>query len=275
MALFRNISTSFWTDSKVDDEFTPEDKYFFLYLLTNPHTNICGCYEISTKQMARETGYNEDTIDRLLKRMETVHNVIRYDRNTKEVLIIKWSKYNWNSSEKLSNAVLKYAAQIKSEPFKTLVQQLNDKTINITDIQNTVLAIESVIAIEKGIDTISIPYGCPIDMVSKEQKEQKKEKKPAALDVIISDYTENEELREALKAFVKFRKALSKGVLTERALNLNLNKLDTLADTDERKLAIVNQALERGWKSFYPLKEEPKEDNKPDMSKYDFVINNF
>ena len=272
MALYRNVSIGFWTDSKVYDEFTPEDKYFLLYLLTNPHTNICGCYEISTKQMARETGYNEDTIDRLLKRMETVHNVIRYDRTTKEVLIINWSKYNWNSSEKLSNAVSKYAAQIKSEPFKTLVNQLNDKTIDITDIQNTVIAIDPVIAIEKGMDTVSITYGYPMDTVSKEQK---KEKKPAALDVIISEYTDNEELKEALKAFVKFRKALSKGVLTERALNLNLNKLDTLADTDERKLAIVNQALERGWKSFYPLKDEPKEENKSDMSKYDFVINNF
>ena len=43
MAVFRTISNSFWTDSKVDDTFTPEDKYFYLYLLTNPHTNICGC----------------------------------------------------------------------------------------------------------------------------------------------------------------------------------------------------------------------------------------
>ena len=66
MAVFRTISNSFWTDSKVDDTFTPEDKDFYLYLLTNPHTNICGCYEISNKQMSRETGYNEDTIKRLI-----------------------------------------------------------------------------------------------------------------------------------------------------------------------------------------------------------------
>ena len=58
MAFYRNISINFWTDSKIDDDFTPEDKYFYLYLLTNPHTNICGCYEISMKQMERETGYN-------------------------------------------------------------------------------------------------------------------------------------------------------------------------------------------------------------------------
>ena len=32
MATFRSIHLTFWTDSKVDDDFTPEDKYFYLYL---------------------------------------------------------------------------------------------------------------------------------------------------------------------------------------------------------------------------------------------------
>ena len=39
MATYRNIHLSFWTDSKVDEEFTPEDKYGYLWCLSNPHTN--------------------------------------------------------------------------------------------------------------------------------------------------------------------------------------------------------------------------------------------
>lgn len=112
---------SFWTDSKVDDEFTPEDKYFFLYLMTNPHTNICGCYEISMKQMERETGYNTDTVKRLLHRMEKMHNVIRYSENTKEVLIVNWGKYNWSASEKVQKAVIEVAEHIKHEQFRKYV----------------------------------------------------------------------------------------------------------------------------------------------------------
>ena len=77
MAIYRTVHITFWTDPKVDDDFTPEDKYFYLYLLTNPHTTLCGCYEISMKQMVRETGYNEDTVKRLLKRMEYTHGVIQ------------------------------------------------------------------------------------------------------------------------------------------------------------------------------------------------------
>lgn len=73
---YSNLSMSFWTDSKIDDDFTPEDKYFFLYLLSNPHTSVTGCYEISMKQMERETGYNTDTITRLIQRMQDVHKEI-------------------------------------------------------------------------------------------------------------------------------------------------------------------------------------------------------
>lgn len=121
MAIYRNVSMNFWTDSKVDDEFTPEEKYFMLYLLTNPHTNILGCYEISTKQMERETGYNIDTIHRLINRMQDTHGVIKYDAATKEILIVHWSKYNWQKSDKVLKALVDAAAFIKSASFKAFI----------------------------------------------------------------------------------------------------------------------------------------------------------
>ena len=121
MANYRNISINFWADSKVDDEFTPEDKYFYLFLLTNPHTNICGCYEISMKQMERETGYNADTIKRLIARMQTVHDVIRYSDKTKEILILNWYKYNWSKSENVKKAVIAVASHVKDDTFKRYV----------------------------------------------------------------------------------------------------------------------------------------------------------
>ena len=42
MAIFRKVNNGFWEDEKVVDDFTPEDKYFMLYLMTNPHTNQVG-----------------------------------------------------------------------------------------------------------------------------------------------------------------------------------------------------------------------------------------
>lgn len=121
MAIYRNVRLSFWTDNKVIDEFTPEDKYFYLYLLTNPQTNLCGCYEISYKSMSEDTGYNKDTCLRLLKRFDEVHNVIKFNESTKEVLILNWYKYNWSSSAKTLSGVMATAKHIKCETFKKYV----------------------------------------------------------------------------------------------------------------------------------------------------------
>ena len=107
MAVYRNISMDFWTDSKVVDDFTPEDRYFHIYVLTNPHTNLCGCYEVSLKQIANETGYNTDTVLRLLDRFQNVHKTLEYCKETKEILILNWFKYNWTASPKLDKPLLK------------------------------------------------------------------------------------------------------------------------------------------------------------------------
>lgn len=118
MAYYRQIYTTFWTDSKVTDDFTPEDKYFYLYLLTNSRTNLCGCYEISKKQICNDTGYNTDTVTRLLERLESVHEVILYSEKTKEILLLNWHKYNWSKSDKLLKGVANEIKQIKSPEFR-------------------------------------------------------------------------------------------------------------------------------------------------------------
>ena len=124
MAIYRTVSMSFWTDSKVVDDFSPEDRYFYLYLFTNPHTNLCGCYEISLKQMSVETGYNVETICTLLKRFEAVHNIIRYSPKTKELLLLNWHKYNWTASEKFRKPLLKEISEVKEIDYREYLQDI-------------------------------------------------------------------------------------------------------------------------------------------------------
>jgi len=121
MSVYRTLQLSFWTDNKVQDDFTPEDKYFYLYLLTNPQTNICGCYEISYSEMIIHTGYNKETIIRLLDRFEKVHDLIRFSPETKEILILNWYKYNWSKSPLTLKGVRKEAERIKCEAFMNYV----------------------------------------------------------------------------------------------------------------------------------------------------------
>ena len=87
MGIKRVVDTDFWTDEKVMLLFSPEDKLFFLYLMTNPHTTQLGIYKILTKQIAFELGYSLETVEILLDRFENSYDIVRYSNKTKEIAI--------------------------------------------------------------------------------------------------------------------------------------------------------------------------------------------
>jgi len=116
MALYRQVHCAFWCDdTDILETFSPEDKYFYLYLLTNPHTTQCGIYEISVKHMILETGYNQETIEKLITRFETTYKKIKYNRATKELAIKNWLKYNNINSPKVQICVERELAKIKDK----------------------------------------------------------------------------------------------------------------------------------------------------------------
>ena len=146
MANYRNIQVSFWTDSKVIEDFTPEDKYFYLYLMTNPLTTLCGCYEISRKQMSIHTGYSVETIDNILYRMETLHDILRYNKETRELLLLNWHKYNWVGSDKVLKGAYIETLKIKDAEFRAyLFYTLKEHGYEVPE-----------------LDTLSIPYPYPL-----------------------------------------------------------------------------------------------------------------
>lgn len=142
MAIYRSIQMTFWTDIKISENFTPEDKYFYLYLFTNPHTNLAGCYEISLRQMVSETGYSKETIERLIKRFSEIHKVAFYSYETYEVLLVNWHKYNWTSSDKFRKPLETQIKNIKFAGFKEYLTYI----------------------FEQG-DTVSIPYAYPMHTI--------------------------------------------------------------------------------------------------------------
>ena len=127
MAIYRTVSLTFWEDNKIVDDFTYKDKYFLLYLLTNPHTNLIGCYEVSIRQMSNELGLDKSEVEELLTRMEQVHKVILYAEETKEILIKNWHKYNWTKSDKLLKKVEALIKYIKNERLRKELEEILKK----------------------------------------------------------------------------------------------------------------------------------------------------
>ncbi len=98
------------------------------------------------------------------------------------------------------------------------------------------------------------------------KKERKSKSK--SYDEQIVEYTENEELQNALKAFIQMRSFIKKP-LTEYALKLMLNKLDELGNTDDTKIAILNQSITNNWQGIFPLKDGNTKREKQPEKKYD------
>lgn len=61
----RMIKDSFWTDPWVEGQ-SERTKLFYLYLLTNPHANIAGVYEVTDRQLSFETGIPPEEMKSLL-----------------------------------------------------------------------------------------------------------------------------------------------------------------------------------------------------------------
>jgi hypothetical protein len=99
-------------------------------------------------------------------------------------------------------------------------------------------------------------------------KKKKPKKQTKSYDEQIAEYTENEELQNALKAFVQMRSFIKKP-MTEYALKLMLKKLDELGNNDTAKIAILNQSITHNWQGIFPLKNEYTNQEKQPEKKYD------
>lgn len=140
MGIKRIVDTSFWTDGKVDD-FSPEDKYFMLYLMTNPFTTQLGIYEISVKQVAFQLGYSVDSVNVLLDRFENKYNMIAYSKHTNEVAIKNY----------LRHSIIKGGAPVRDCLVKELKKVKNKSLItwvfsNIKDYENLNETVKKIIS---------------------------------------------------------------------------------------------------------------------------------
>ena len=113
MSIYRHVHINYWQDAFILD-LTPEEKYFYVYLLTNSKTKQCGIYELPMRIIETETGYNRETIDKLINRFEEYKKIV-YDKSTKEIYLKNWTKHNRITSFKVKKCVEKELSKVKSK----------------------------------------------------------------------------------------------------------------------------------------------------------------
>ena len=108
MSKQRLIDTRFWDDSYVLT-LDPSEKLLFLYLLTNPLTAICGVYEVALRRIAFDTGFDADTVTRILGRLERDGRCVYRDG---WIALHNWLKYQ-TASPRVRQGI---EAQLKGVP---------------------------------------------------------------------------------------------------------------------------------------------------------------
>lgn len=133
MAEYRYVHTRFWEDPDML-ELTWEQKYFYLYLLTNPKSSQCGISEFPMKLVAVHTGFNEEKILELINFFENKLKKIKYNPDTNEIAMRNWGRYNYLADN------IKVRKHIESEFEKVkdvrLIEFVRDKKVNIPKEEN-------------------------------------------------------------------------------------------------------------------------------------------
>lgn len=167
MAIYRYVRTEFWKDAKVLEEMTPEDKLFFLYILTNTNTTQIGIYKIPKKQIGFELGYSIETINTLIDRFENYYKILKYNPETRELAVRMWGKYNLNKGGK---PIL--------DCIKKEIREVKDKTL-LAYVAENILKEDIKIEFEKLIDDTyndTFDKDSTISIQKEKEKENKKEK---------------------------------------------------------------------------------------------------
>lgn len=183
MAKFRQIQTDFWSNPYVQEEMTPEDKFFYLYLMTNEKSTQIGIYKITKKQIAFDMGYSIESVGNLLKRFIEQHKLIKYDSETREIILLEWAKINLNKGgkpfEDLISSELKEVKQKKfieiiyhqceKKEIKKIIEKYIDKpkeNKNISDNSDDEKIIEAEIVEENIEDITKSPKNATFDDTS-------------------------------------------------------------------------------------------------------------
>lgn len=173
MAIYRHVHVEFWKDPKVLEELTPEDKLFFIYLLTNPNTTQIGVYKITKKQIAFELGFSIESVNALMDRFINNYGLIKYNNDTREICLKNWGKYNLN---KLGKPMLDCVrSELKNVDDKSLLEFIKP-SISKDEI---VSLFDEAIYLDKVNDKDNHKYDdrYTLSTQKKKEKENKKENK--------------------------------------------------------------------------------------------------
>ena len=143
-----------------------------------------------------------------------------------------------------ADRIRNYRGKIERERKKmpcTNVQQMSDKSTPEIEIE-----LEKELEIEKEKER-NINKGAKAPDEGKPSKKSNKKKDNTIY------YPDDKELNDTVIDFIEFRKNI-KAPMTDRAVQIMVNKLNSMTDDRTEKIKILEQSMLNSWKGIFPLK---------------------
>ena len=136
MATQRYISTSFWDDRWIRS-LNPADRYLYLYLMTNPLTNIAGVYAITVDRIAFDTGYDERTLRPMLDRFDQAGKALHF--KDEWMILPAWPRHQkWESRAKIRDGIISVLQDAPRELLEYLAEV--DYQFDLMLVDSTIIA---------------------------------------------------------------------------------------------------------------------------------------
>lgn len=135
MEVFTKVERGYWQDEFIL-ELTPEQKFFYLYLMSNSKVNTLGAYVFPMTMSTLELGYNRDTVKKLLDHFVEAGKIM-YDETMKEVFLLNWPKRNWNRKTATLRALKKDIDALKSPMLREKISAMLSAFIDGEAIDDT------------------------------------------------------------------------------------------------------------------------------------------
>lgn len=267
MAKFRKIETRFWSDTYIQEEMSAEDKYFYLYLMTNEYTKQIGIYSISKKQMSFDLGYSIESVKALLQRFENHHKLIKYDSETREIILLNWAKNNLNVGGKpIQDLIKKEIKEIKNKDFLFLMYE------NCPENELKKFIKSIIFRSENKIDNDSFDDSCN-DTLTRNKKEEiiNKNKELISNKEVLSNNIKKENKETTTNVVGKKEKSLYKQE-DASALQAEAEELISNSAYDDK----IKHLLSHWWfkeKPYFIKKKLKSNSSLKSILKLDFILN--
>lgn len=282
MGIKRIVDVQFWNDDKVLEYFSPEDKLFMLYLMTNPHTTQLGIYSINKKHMSFELGYTIDVINVLLDRFENKYKMIKYSNDTKEIAIKNYLRYSIiKGGAPVRDCLIKEIKNVKNKDllryvFSYLKQfELNSTVTNLIaeyeQKNGELLYFNENKNDNENENENEVSYTDTSNDTSNDTLNTKKINKE--FELLWKEYPNKQGKVKALKSYIKAR---TKDKVEYQNIKNGLDKYLIYCKQNKDWYSPKNGSTwfnQQSWNDEYPIKEVNnaviKGNNEPDLSKYD------